>query len=395
MAKVDELMALCDRLEALQNKRKAARAVLTKEILGRASDTTVNAQTCLQNLSLLVSDVDQIPVLRQTILSLAVQGKLVPQDPREEAAQDGLQRLGVDSKLFLKNDQLPLTWRLIPFQGVAEVTGGVTLGRNLKKKVLVRLPYLRVANVKRGEVDVSTMKDVDIGEDEIERYSLKAGDVLMTEGGDWDKVGRAAIWNNELPICLHQNHVFRARLRSDELMPLWFERYFNSPIGRAYFEGAAKQTTNLASINMRQVRGCPVPVPPLAEQKRIVAKVDELMALCDTLEATLRKASQVQDQLAISSIAALTGIQSQEKETMKAPKTELVARLKIGKMPTTKDQAPLASLLVRHNNELSPNVLHQHSGLDIDAFYRQLKIEMIHGWIVQPEVPSMRLGEHR
>jgi len=397
VAKVDELMALCDKLEALQNQRKVARAVLTKEILGRvASDATVDAQTCLQNLSLLASDVDQIPVLRQTILSLAVQGKLVPQDPGDESAQDGLQRLKVDSKLILERGQLPVTWRLVQYQGVAEVTGGVTLGRSLKNKVLIRLPYLRVANVKRGEIDINAMKEVEIGVDEIERYSLKAGDVLMTEGGDWDKVGRAAVWNAELPICLHQNHVFRARLRSVEFMPVWFERYFNSPIGRAYFEGAAKQTTNLASINMRQVRSCPVPIPPLAEQKRIVAKVDELMALCDTLEAKLRKASQVQEQLAISSIAALTGIQSQEKETMKAPKTELVARLKIGKKPTTKDQAPLAALLVRHNGELDPKVLWQHSGMErIDDFYHQLKFEMNQGWIVQPEVPSMRVVGER
>jgi len=119
------------------------------------------------------------------------------------------------------------------------------------------------------------------------------------------------------------------------------------------------------------------------------------MVLCDTLEAKLRKASEVQEQLASSAIAALTGIQTQEKETMKAPKTELVARLKLGKKPSTKDHAPLASLLVRHNNELSPNALLQHSSLDIDGFYRQLKIEMNHGWIVQPEMPSMKVEERR
>jgi type I restriction enzyme S subunit len=123
----------------------------------------------------------------------------------------------------------------------------------------VSLPYLRVANVKRGEIDVAIIKNVSIAKDELERYALHENDLLMTEGGDWDKVGRAAIWKGEIPICLHQNHVFRARMRSAEISPIWFERYFNSPIGRGYFESASKQTTNLASINMRQVRACPVP----------------------------------------------------------------------------------------------------------------------------------------
>jgi type I restriction enzyme S subunit len=76
-------------------------------------------------------------------------------------------------------------------------------------------------------------------------------------------------------------------MKSPHLSPVWFERYFNSPAGRAYFESCSKQTTNLASINMRQVRGCAVPLPPLAEQKRIVAKVDEMMAICDQLEQQL------------------------------------------------------------------------------------------------------------
>ena len=76
-------------------------------------------------------------------------------------------------------------------------------------------------------------------------------------------------------------------MKAEEIKPVWFERYLNSTEGRRYFESAAKQTTNLASINMRQVRNCPLPFPPLAEQRRIVAKVDELMALCDQLEAQL------------------------------------------------------------------------------------------------------------
>jgi type I restriction enzyme S subunit len=145
-----------------------------------------------------------------------------------------------------------------------------------------------------------------IGEDEIERYALRENDLLMTEGGDWDKVGRAAIWRGEIAVCLHQNHVFRARMRSPEIAPFWFECYFNSPVGRSYFESASNQTTNLASINMRQVRSCLIPLPPLAEQRRIVAKVDQLMALVDQLEAQLAASSAIAANLLEALVAELS-----------------------------------------------------------------------------------------
>jgi type I restriction enzyme S subunit len=160
-----------------------------------------------------------------------------------------------------QDGQIPEAWSLVRFEDVAVVTGGVTLGRKLGDRKTVTLPYLRVANVKRGEINVDVVKEVTIAEDEIDRYALRENDLLMTEGGDWDKVGRAAIWSGEISPCLHQNHIFRARMRSAEIKPFWFERYFNSPQGRSYFESASKQTTNPASINMRQVRGCPSPIP--------------------------------------------------------------------------------------------------------------------------------------
>jgi type I restriction enzyme S subunit len=225
--------------------------------------------------------------LRELVLSLAVQGKLIPQHPDDEPTEICLTRLGLQAtiKADENTEALPSSWMRVRFEDVALTAGGVTLGRNLVGRETVSLPYLRVANVKRGGIDTSVIKEVSIAKDEVERYALRENDLLMTEGGDWDKVGRAAIWKGQIPVCLHQNHVFRSRFRSNEILPVWFERYFNSPVGRSYFESASKQTTNLASINMRQVRGCPVPFPPLAEQKRIVAKVDELMALCDQLEA--------------------------------------------------------------------------------------------------------------
>jgi type I restriction enzyme S subunit len=308
VAKVDELMALCDRLEAQQQERETQHAALARASLARFANAPTPANLDLIfHPSYAITPAD----LRKSILTLAVQGKLVPQDPNDEAADECLSRLGLRSTIVPQQDgsevvSLPPAWARVRFEDVAIVAGGVTLGRKLGARKMVHLPYLRVANVKRGEIDLSVVKEVSIAEDEIERYALRENDLLMTEGGDWDKVGRAAIWRAEIPVCLHQNHVFRARMRSMELTPFWFESYFNSPIGRGYFESASKQTTNLASINMRQVRSCPIPLPPLAEQRRIVAKVDQLMALVDTLEAQLASSRTTAAKLLAALVAELT-----------------------------------------------------------------------------------------
>ena len=133
--------------------------------------------------------------------------------------------------------------------------------------------------------------------DEVEKYELASGDLLTTEGGDWDKVGRTAIWRGEIAQCLHQNHVFRSRPYTDKFSSRWVELYLNSPPAREYFAGSSKQTTNLASINMTQLRACAFPVPPLAEQQRIVAVVDDLLALCDQLNLHMGEAGNHHEQV--------------------------------------------------------------------------------------------------
>jgi type I restriction enzyme S subunit len=308
VAKVDELMVLCDRLEAQLQERDTRQAALARAALARFADAPTPT-----NLELLFHDSFTITPadVRKTILTLAFRGRLVPQDPREEDALAALTRIGIAPSLDNEGDAssnylpLPPSWTRVRFEDIAVIAGGVTLGRKLTGRKTISLPYLRVANVKRGEVDLNDVKDVTIAEDEVERYALRPNDLLMTEGGDWDKVGRAAIWKGEIAPCLHQNHIFRARMKSPELLPRWLVEYFNSPNGRSYFESAAKQTTNLASINMRQVRACPIPIAPLAEQRRIVAKVDQLMALVERWEAQIAAVHTTSDNLLSALVAQL------------------------------------------------------------------------------------------
>jgi len=170
---------------------------------------------------------------------------------------------------------------------LADGIGGVTKGRNLVGRSTVILPYLRVANVQRGFVDLSVMKTIEVSQNEVDRYLLHDDDVLLTERGDADKLGRAALWKNQIPQCIHQNHIFRARLLEQSIPPQWLVFYANSEQGRSYFLKAAKQTVNLASINLTQLRNCPVPLPPIREQESIVAEVDQRLSVVSELEATV------------------------------------------------------------------------------------------------------------
>jgi type I restriction enzyme S subunit len=131
------------------------------------------------------------------------------------------------------------------------------------------------------------MKEIDVLISEVDKYRLHDGDIVFTEGGDWDKLDRSAIWRNQVFDCVHQNHIFKARLKSSEVLPDWIMYYTNSEPGQKYFKDAAKQTTNLASINMTQLRSCPVPLPSMVEQRLIVTEVERQLSIMDEIEAAV------------------------------------------------------------------------------------------------------------
>jgi restriction endonuclease S subunit len=176
--------------------------------------------------------------------------------------------LGLLEDLVTKQARL---WPVQRLDAVAEVGSGVTLGRDLSGGPVVNLPYLRVENVQAGFIDLTEIKKVDVRPDEVGRYLLQAGDVLMTEGGDFDKLGRGGVWHGELTPCLHQNHVFRVRPNSSALDSDFLEALICSNYGKRFFQRIAKRTTNLASINKTQLRAFRVPCPPVVEQRRISA----------------------------------------------------------------------------------------------------------------------------
>lgn len=183
-------------------------------------------------------------------------------------------------------------WVMNRVDEVAEVGSGVTLGKDVSGFKTVELPYLRVANVQDGHLDLSSIKTIRVPVDEANSYRLQAGDVLMTEGGDIDKLGRGTIWDGQIPDCLHQNHIFRVRANRQLLDPNYFAFVVESDIAKRYFFRVAKRTTNLASINKTQLRAFRFPVPPLQEQKKIADIIKTTKAITGGLvekEASLRE----------------------------------------------------------------------------------------------------------
>jgi type I restriction enzyme S subunit len=167
---------------------------------------------------------------------------------------------------------------------VAEVGSGVTLGKDVTGFKNVERPYLRVANVQDGHLNLDTIKTVKVRLDDVEGYLLEVGDVLMTEGGDLDKLGRGTLWEGQIPECLHQNHIFRVRANRSLLDPRFFSYVVESDIAKRYFTRVAKRTTNLASTNKTQVRAFRFPLPPLEEQKQIAEVVKAAKAKIRALE---------------------------------------------------------------------------------------------------------------
>ncbi|SHG28067.1 type I restriction enzyme, S subunit [Microbulbifer donghaiensis] len=163
---------------------------------------------------------------------------------------------------------VPNGWERKPLCDVAEIRTGVAKGKsNLKDPIEV--PYLRVANVQDGHIDLTQVKTIQIERSQLERYSLKAGDVLMTEGGDFDKLGRGDVWRGQINPCLNQNHVFAVRVKTSKLIPYYLASLSGSHYGKSYFLSCAKKSTNLASINSTQLKEFPVLIPPIEEQNKI------------------------------------------------------------------------------------------------------------------------------
>lgn len=136
-------------------------------------------------------------------------------------------------------------------------------------------PYLRVANVQRSFLDLTEIKQINVPDEEMHRFRLEPNDVLLCEGNSPDLVGRGAIWRGEIVDCVHQNHVLRVRPNVEQVLPEFILAVVNSASGQSYFRANAKQTTNLASINSREVASMPIPLVKLEIQRKLVLSLSQ------------------------------------------------------------------------------------------------------------------------
>lgn len=183
----------------------------------------------------------------------------------------------LDSSLHAK---LPDGWTWANLAEIGEMAGGATVDKKRKPAEPVTVPYLRVANVQRGHIDLSEIKTITVERAGADKLRLFSGDVLLNEGGDRDKIGRGWVWDGSEPNMIHQNHVFRVRLRDAGFNPYFVSHYANE-MGRQFFIDEGKQTTNLASISLSKISTLPVPVPPPAEAAEIIRRVSEALGAAD------------------------------------------------------------------------------------------------------------------
>jgi type I restriction enzyme S subunit len=186
--------------------------------------------------------------------------------------------------------ELPEGWVWASLDMLGEIASGVAKGTKRDAEVEVReVPYLRVANVQRGFLDLSEVKTILATERDIAELTLQAGDILFNEGGDRDKLGRGWVWRNEVENCIHQNHVFRMRPFLPEVLPELISHHGNT-FGKTWFQSAGKQTTNLASINMTMLRMFPVPLGPADEQRELLNQLDVQIDQLDRQEKAVELA---------------------------------------------------------------------------------------------------------
>ncbi len=316
VAKVGELMALCDRLETVRKEREATRAQLATASLARlstpSSDPAVfqnHAAFALNNLTPLTARPDQIKALRQTILNLAVRGKLVEQDPKDEPAGELLKRITAEKVRLVKAGEIrkPKKTPLIDYNSLLfgappgwvwarlldisrKIHYGFTASANQQ---IAEVRLLRITDIQHNKVEWHSVPGCEIDEKALPSFRLEMGDILIARTGG--TIGKSFLVA-ELPVvAVFASYLIRVQ-GSHEIYARYLKLFLESPIYWAQLQEGTRGAGQ-PNVNGQTLGTMLVPLPPLAEQHRIVAKVDELMAVCDRLEAGLAAGEETRGRL--------------------------------------------------------------------------------------------------
>ena len=396
-------MALCDQLETQQQERERRFPVLSRTCHARFAEapTPTNLDRIFDE-TCAVSPAD----LRETILALAVQGKLASQDPNDESAGTLLtlihrekRRLISEKKIRPQEEAEPIVSHELSFNvptgwawaRLSTITCRIQYGFTASAKTNIKdVRLLRITDIQDNAVDWNSVPGCEIAKVDIPQYQLKPGDILVARTGG--TVGKTYLIKEIPVLAVFASYLIRIQGAS-ALFDRYLKLFLESPVYWVQLNEGARGGAQ-PNVNGQTLGRMVVPVPPLAEQRRIVAKRDELMALVDHLEAQQQERDKLAEAFVKACVASFTGTTQLERpEKMKAPKTELICLVTLGKNPKPDAKALLAQLLSQHKGELPARSLWQQSGLTIDVFYQQLKAEIAQGWIAPPPVAEMRVME--
>ena len=222
------------------------------------------------------SSIEEYKKLKQAVITQAVTKGIRPNRPMKDS---GIEWIG----------QVPFDWQVTKLKYFATIRSGITLGRVYPPGTkLIEYPYLRVANVQGSYTDLNDVATIAVTEEEAEKYRLCDGELLMTEGGDRDKLGRGTVWHAEIDPCLHQNHVFALRT-NDKLLAEYISFLSESTVGRDYFDVTANQSVHLASTNSSTILNFIIPYPTIDEQREIVLYLNQETADIDVITSKKKR----------------------------------------------------------------------------------------------------------
>jgi type I restriction enzyme S subunit len=204
--------------------------------------------------------------------------------------------------------KIPEHWQIKRLKHLSFVQGGITLGKTYSGHQLINYPYLRVANVQYGYFKLDDVAELSLPKREAERYFIQPGDILVTEGGDIDKLGRGTVWEGQIEACIHQNHIFAIRLNKEIASEYFISLAMSCDYARKYFIDTAVKTTNLASTNRTKLGNLPIPIPSIAEQEEIVEHSRRIDAeFNEGIEMISNEIAQIENFRRVSIAEAVTG----------------------------------------------------------------------------------------
>lgn len=417
VAKVDELMALCDQLEVQQQDRRKLQNALRQSTLRALTsaqsprDLQDSWQRLQANFGQLFSEPEDVADLRKSILDLAVSGCLSRIGESDQSAISLKEEIlaakerstlsgTVVRRKYVKPEELretvlPQHWESITLdEAISTIDAGwspacIPSARDDDSKWGV----LKTTSVQVLRFVPHEHKELPTSLDPRPQYQVKVGDILITRAGPKNRVGICCVVDVAPPRLMISDKLIRFHIVDDLIDPHFVALCLSAGepgrIVERLKSGMAESQMNISQDKLRSVT---IPLPPREEQRRILKMIDAMMQVIDVLEEELEKSLDLSGKVTAASVSALTGITVEQKEeaSVKAPQTELIAPLRLGTPPDVSAHAPLATLLARQNGEMSARDLWQRFGGEIDDFYAQLKSEVAHGWIDEPSVAEVR-----